>query len=85
MWAQEDTAFVTIADEGQGIAPDDLENVKIKFFKGKGAVRGSGIGLAVVDEIITAHGGIFDIRSKLGEGTTVILRLPIAARRSAAG
>ena len=85
VWAQEDTAFVTIADEGQGIAPDDLENVKIKFFKGKGAVRGSGIGLAVVDEIITAHGGIFDIRSKLGEGTTVILRLPIAARRSAAG
>ena len=34
-----------------GISPEDLENVKLKFFKGKGAVRGSGIGLAVVDEI----------------------------------
>ena len=44
------SAFVNISDEGRGIAPDDLENVKVKFFKGKGAVRGSGIGLAVVDE-----------------------------------
>ena len=38
------SAFVNISDEGRGIAPDDLENVKVKFFKGKGAVRGSGIG-----------------------------------------
>ncbi len=71
-----DTAAVTIADEGPGIAPEDLENVKVKFYKGRGAVRGSGIGLAVADEILTAHGGTLDIASTLGEGTTVTVRLP---------
>lgn len=69
--------FVSIADEGQGIAPEDLENVKLKFFKGKGAVRGSGIGLAVVDEIVTAHGGAVEIQSEQGSGTTAIVRLPL--------
>ena len=70
-------AFISIADEGPGIAPDDLENVKQKFFKGKGAVRGSGIGLAVVDEIVAAHGGGVEIQSELGRGTTAIVRLPL--------
>ena len=69
--------YVNITDEGAGISPDDLENVKKKFFKGKGAVRGSGIGLAVVDEIATAHGGALDIQSQVGIGTTVTVRLPI--------
>ncbi len=72
-----ENVYVLIQDEGRGIAPDDLENVKLKFFKGKGAVRGSGIGLAVVDEIMTALDGSVDIASQLGQGTTVTLRLPI--------
>lgn len=72
-----ENVYVLIKDEGRGIAPDDLENVKLKFFKGKGAVRGSGIGLAVVDEIMTALDGSADISSELGKGTTVTLRLPI--------
>ena len=72
-----ENVYVLIQDEGRGIAPDDLENVKLKFFKGKGAVRGSGIGLAVVDEIMTALDGSADISSELGKGTTVTLRLPI--------
>lgn len=71
------SAFVNIRDEGPGISPEDLENVKVKFYKGKGAVRGSGIGLAVVDEIIEAHHGSFDIQSELGAGTTVTVRLPL--------
>ena len=76
------SAFVNISDEGRGIAPDDLENVKVKFFKGKGAVRGSGIGLAVVDEIVTALDGSVDIhaiglivfkdRKKLAELDTIV-------------
>ena len=72
-----ENAYVIIRDEGRGIAPDDLENVKLKFFKGKGAVRGSGIGLAVVDEIITAMDGAVDITSELGKGTAVKIRLPL--------
>lgn len=72
-----ENAYVTITDQGRGILPEDLENVKLKFFKGKGAVRGSGIGLAVVDEIMTALDGSADIDSQPGVGTTVTLRLPL--------
>ena len=72
-----ENVYVAIADQGRGILPEDLENVKLKFFKGKGAVRGSGIGLAVVDEIMTALDGEADIDSTPGKGTTVTLRLPL--------
>lgn len=74
------SVYVNITDEGPGIAPEDLEHVKMKFYKGKGAVRGSGIGLAVVDEIVRAHGGTFDIQSEQGKGTTVTVRLPLEGR-----
>ena len=67
----------SVRDQGRGIAPDDLENVKVKFFKGKNAVRGSGIGLAVVDQIVSALGGTVDIASTLGQGTTVSVTLPL--------
>lgn len=70
-------AVVEIRDQGRGIAPEDLEKVKLKFFKAKNSVRGSGIGLAVVDEIVTALGGTADITSILGQGTAVRLSLPI--------
>lgn len=72
-----ENAYVLVQDEGRGIEPDDLENVKLKFFKGKGAVRGSGIGLAVVDEIVAALDGSVDIASTPGKGTTVTVRLPL--------
>lgn len=68
---------VAIRDQGRGISPEDLENVKLKFFKAKNSVRGSGIGLAVVDEIIGALGGTTDITSTLGQGTTVLITLPL--------
>ncbi|MEG0178237.1 MAG: HAMP domain-containing sensor histidine kinase [Oscillospiraceae bacterium] len=73
--------YVNISDEGAGIASEDLENVKLKFFKGAGSVRGSGIGLAVVDEIVMAHGGLLSIESEKGKGTTVTVRLPIYKKK----
>ena len=63
-----------------GIPPEDLENVKTKFFKGKNSVRGSGIGLALVDSIMTALDGTMDIKSTLGRGTVVTLGLPLYRR-----
>ena len=72
-----DTVVAAVRDQGRGIAPDDLEKVKQKFFKAKNSVRGSGIGLAVVDEIVTALGGRVDITSALGQGTTVSITLPV--------
>ena len=58
--------FVEIIDQGRGIPPEDLENVKTKFYKGSNSVRGSGIGLALVDSIMTALDGTLDIKSTLG-------------------
>ena len=77
LWAGEYKAFVEILDQGRGIPPEDLENVKTKFYKGSNAVRGSGIGLALVDSIMTALDGTFDIQSTLGRGTVVTLGLPL--------
>ena len=72
-----ETVTVSVRDQGRGIAPDDLDKVKQKFFKARNAVRGSGIGLAVVDEIVHALGGRVDIQSALGQGTTVSITLPV--------
>ena len=71
------TLVITISDTGKGISPEDLPHVKEKFYKADSTVRGSGIGLAVVDEIIRLHNGQLDIDSVYGEGTTVKITLPI--------
>ncbi len=70
---------VIVTDTGCGIAPDDLPRVKDKFFKANQSVRGSGIGLAIADEIVKKHGGTLDIESGIGVGTTVTIGLPVAA------
>lgn len=67
---------VRISDNGVGISATDLPKVKTKFFKANHTRRGSGIGLAVANEIITMHHGKLDIQSELGKGTTVIITLP---------
>ena len=67
---------VFVKDSGAGIGADDLEKVKTMFFKGKGAVRGAGIGLAVANEIMQAHGGTLTISSEKGKGTEVKVSLP---------
>ena len=67
---------VTVADTGCGIAAEDLGKVKEKFYKANTNVQGSGIGLAVADEIVKQHNGILEVDSKQGEGTTVSIILP---------
>ncbi len=69
--------IIRILDTGCGIAQEDLPNVKMKFYKANIQVRGSGIGLAVVDELVKMHNGTLDIQSKLGIGTTVTIALPV--------
>ncbi len=68
---------ISISDRGAGISKDDLPRVKEKFFKANTSKRGSGIGLAIADEIMIAHSGKLDIESKEGVGTTVYIILPI--------
>ena len=72
-----DTLTISVADTGIGIAASDLPKVKAKFYKADNTRRGSGIGLAVADEIISMHGGTLDIDSVLGKGTTVTITLPL--------
>lgn len=68
---------ITVEDSGVGIAPEDLPHVKEKFYKANNTIRGSGIGLAVCDEIIRLHDGQLDIDSVYGQGTTVRIILPL--------
>ncbi len=74
---RDDSVSVIVADTGCGIAPSDLPKVKAKFYKANSTRRGSGIGLAVADEIIAMHGGALDMESELNVGTTVIITLPL--------
>ncbi len=70
---KDDRITITVSDTGCGISQEDLPHVKEKFYKTNMTVHGSGIGLAVVDEIIRMHNGTFDIDSILGQGTTVTI------------
>ena len=69
---------VQIEDFGSGIPEDELAHVKQKFFKGRNAKqRGSGIGLAVCEEIVRYHGGQLEIKNVKNQGLTVTVRLPM--------
>ncbi len=68
---------IFIRDNGKGIAPEDLPHIKEKFYKADSTVRGSGIGLAVADEIIRLHGGELRLESAPGVGTNVCITLPL--------
>ncbi len=67
---------VVIRDTGCGIPAEHLPNVKKKFYKANQLVRGSGIGLAVADEIVMLHGGTLLVESQENVGTTVTISLP---------
>ncbi len=68
---------VIIADTGCGIPKEHLPNVKKKFYKANQLVRGSGIGLAVADEIVSMHEGTLELESTEGEGTAVTISIPL--------
>lgn len=69
--------LVCIRDFGPGIPEDEIPLIKKKFYKGSSKVRGSGIGLAVCEEIVTMHNGTLDIRNAEGGGTLVTISLPV--------
>ncbi|MBP3381202.1 MAG: HAMP domain-containing histidine kinase [Clostridia bacterium] len=68
---------IVVGDTGKGIAAEDLPRVTQKFYRADMTRPGSGIGLAVADEIVRGHGGTMEIDSKLSVGTGIIITLPI--------
>lgn len=73
---EDQDVVVRIRDYGPGIAEDELPLVKKKFYKGSSKTRGTGIGLAVCDEIVEMHGGTLTLENAEGGGTLVTVRLP---------
>ncbi len=73
---KDDDVIVCIRDYGPGIPEDELPLVKKKFYKGSSKARGSGIGLAVSDEIVQMHGGELKLENALSGGTLVTVRIP---------
>ena len=73
-----DMIAIRIRDYGPGIPEDEIPLVKKKFYKGSSKARGTGIGLAVSDEIVQMHGGSLTLENAAGGGTLVTVRLPVA-------
>ncbi len=76
LYRQENTIVICVRDWGNGIPEAELPFVKEKFYKGSSKQRGSGIGLAVTDEIVRMHNGSLDITSRVGAGTAVYIKIP---------
>jgi polar amino acid transport system substrate-binding protein len=72
-----DRVVLEVSDEGVGIPPEHLPRLTDPFFTTKRDVGGTGLGLAVSSGIVKEHGGALEFRSVPGEGTTVVLSLPV--------
>ena len=78
MHFEHNAVVVRIRDFGSGIPEDEIPLVKKKFYKGSSKARGSGIGLAVCDEIVQMHGGTLTLENASGGGTLVTVIIPAA-------
>lgn len=75
-------AFVDVADNGEGIRADVMDRLFEPFYTTKDAGAGTGLGLAMCQNIAKAHGGTIEVRSELGHGSTFTLCLPLAERQA---
>jgi len=71
------SVIITVADTGCGIAPEHLDRIFEPFFTTHHSDCGTGLGLAVVKEIIESHGGTVQVQSRPGKGTTFTICLPV--------
>jgi two-component system NtrC family sensor kinase len=76
-WSDNDTAYVSIADTGCGIAQEHLTRIFEPFFTTKEVGKGTGLGLSISYDIIKKHHGDITVESSVGAGTTFTVRLPL--------
>ena len=81
--AEGDAVALVVEDDGDGMPPAVLERIFDPFFTTKGVGEGTGLGLAVVHGIVTAHGGTIRARSEVGKGSRFEALFPVAASRNA--
>ena len=76
-----DRAWIAVADEGPGIAPEDQPHVFDRFWRADKARSradgGTGLGLAIVRQIAQSHGGSIRLQSKVGVGSSFVIWLPV--------
>jgi two-component system sensor histidine kinase ResE len=88
-FVQDEMCIIEVADTGSGIPAEDLPFVFERFYKAdKARTRGragTGLGLSIVKNIVEGHQGIITVRSKLGEGTTFSIQLPIQSEEGRHG
>jgi two-component system, OmpR family, sensor histidine kinase BaeS len=77
--AQPRHAILKVIDRGSGIPPEELPRIFDRFHKGRDS-SGSGLGLAIARNLVLAHGGTIDAQSRVGEGTTITVTLPMSSR-----
>ena len=75
--ADDGFCVVSIEDTGGGIAPDIMSHIFDPFFTTKGIGEGTGLGLSVSKGIVEQHGGMIEVDSEVGAGTTFKIKLPL--------
>jgi signal transduction histidine kinase len=71
-----ETIEIEVRDTGEGMSPEDLAHAFDRFHKGR-ASRGAGLGLTIARNLVRAHGGEITIASEPGQGTSVVVALPV--------
>ena len=80
--AYKENVSLSVADTGEGIAADDIPHLFEPFIQGKNRKSGTGVGLALVHQIVESVHGSVKVKSKLGEGTTFLITFPIRQKNT---
>jgi signal transduction histidine kinase len=84
-WSEGGFARIDVADNGQGISPENLERIYDPFFTTKAARKGTGLGLSVTYGIVREHGGSIEVESRPGAGSRFRVELPLLSKNTQIG